>query len=122
LILIGVFGLSSTEISADLQELEQTLDDDTDSISSVSSAEVLKSTYPVKPRGSLHFEKEDFDLSQEDSYSPKHVNNSEIEEALLAIKSFATSHKQLYDAEIERQDLEASYRVSVPSYYLIRFV
>lgn len=107
----GVSGLSSAEISLDLLELEKVDENDTDSISSVSSSEVLKSTYPVKPRGSIQADKDDYDYTQEDTFSSKEVNNAEIEEALIAIKAYALSNKEVYDAEVEREELEASYRV-----------
>ena len=64
----------------------------------------------MKPRKSLQILTKDGD--SDDGYTGKDVNRVEVNEALDFIKKISYSHKDLYDAEQQREELEMMFEVS----------
>lgn len=103
--------LTESEVFSDLRELHRNASpSDTDGDSSVDSDEVMSSHYPVKPRKTFRLaDREDLQASY-DRFSD--VNSPEIDEALMFIKKITASHRDLYDAECQREDIESTLEVS----------
>lgn len=105
----GVNTLNSNEIHSDLRELQKlSYNSDTDSESSIKSDNILISNYPVKPRKGLQLPSN----GDSDDYFSNKENSAEVNEALAFIKRLSITHKDLYDAELQREELEMMYEVS----------
>jgi hypothetical protein len=99
--------LSEQEIQADLNELLDFLDD---SDSSVVSAEILSSYYPVKPRKSQ--KRESILNVEEELPNFREIDSDLVDDALAFIKSLQSTRKDLFDAECNREELELLLQVN----------
>ena len=113
---VGVFGLSKTEVKKDVREMERSMPDDTDSDSSVRSEDVLPSSYPVKPRKTPKLLARDKSPSRNyhhDEAGEHEYDYRTVEETLCFIDAIKKSKKDLFNAECERERLESLQNVRI---------
>ena len=110
----GVSALSKAEIRKDVREMEQMVNSDTDTDSSIISEEVLVSSYPVKPRktpkgpGSVQ---RALQVPLE-AIVEKEIDGKTIEMTLAFIDTVKRSKDELYNAECQREFYENQSTVS----------
>jgi hypothetical protein len=121
---LGVRPLSRIEIKKDLNDIDSSLQSDTESIVSVASDDVLNSTYPVKPRRyprqkQLQHHQQQQQLAEQRSKSlmvqkESDIDPNSIEETIDFLRVVEIAKPEIYEAEREREELEIKYHVREP--------
>ena len=106
-------GLSTAEIKNDLKALRsEDIENDTDSDSnSIKSDDILDSVYPVQPRRTPKAASDLHTFHYQDNSGG---SSSNVEDALFFIRNISKSHKELFDSEKQREDLELYCQVRSP--------
>lgn len=88
------------------------IDSDTDC--SVLSEDILPSSYPVKPRAHTKPVGADGKFLRRHTYGMrKEISSAEVDDAIGFLHDVNTSQRTLFDAELERENLESNYEVFI---------
>ena len=116
---VGVAGLTLIEIKDDLKELiPQSDDNDTDSDCSLLSEDILDSVYPVAPRSAPR----SAGNSSLPDYASAGSSNVSNDEAIYLINDISKTHKELYENEKYREEMEIQCEVRTYYLFLISFI
>ena len=115
MICVGVRPLTRSEIKKDIGLIESFYDSDGSDVS-VSSSEVVSSSYPVKPRNYAKLPKRDEMLLQSKAIPLSHIDIGDgmsMDDAMEFMKAVEVARPEVLEAERDRENYEIRYQVPI---------